>query len=86
MTTKILVLASNPQGTEQLNLLYPELREIEEALEHSRNREQFFVRYRVSVRVEDLQRSIRREEASIIHFCGHGTANQGLVLATTSGQ
>ncbi len=85
MTTKILVLASNPQGTAQLRL-NPEIREIEEALERGKRSEQFISRSKVAVRVEDLQRSIRREEARIVHFCGHGTGSQGLVLETTSGQ
>ena len=85
MTTKILVLASNPQGTEQLRL-NPEIREIEEALERGNNREQFVLRSKVAVRIKDLQRSIRKEAARIVHFCGHGTGSQGLVLETTSGQ
>ncbi len=85
MITKILVLESNPQGTEQLRFK-PEIREIEEALERGRNREQFVLRSKVAVRVEDLQRSLRREEARIVHFCGHGKGSQGLVLETTSGQ
>ncbi|MDJ0692138.1 MAG: CHAT domain-containing protein [Xenococcaceae cyanobacterium MO_188.B32] len=85
MTTKILVLESNPQGTEQLRL-NAEIREIEDALERGKNREQFILRSKVAVRVEDLQRSIRQEAARIVHFCGHGTGSQGLVLETTSGQ
>ncbi len=85
MTTKILVLASNSQGTEQLRL-NPEIRDIEDALEKGKNREQFVLRSRGAVRVKDLQHWIRKTEARIVHFCGHGTGSQGLVLETTSGQ
>ncbi|MGK7896429.1 MAG: CHAT domain-containing protein, partial [Xenococcus sp. (in: cyanobacteria)] len=85
MTTKILVLASNPQGTEQLRL-NPEIREIEDALERGKNREQFVLRWRSAVRVKDLQHWIRNSEARIVHFCGHGMGSQGLVLETSSGR
>ncbi len=85
MTTKILVLASNPQGTEQLRL-NPEIQGIEDVLEFGKKREQFVLRSKVAVRVKDLQRSLRREEARIVHFCGHGMGSQGLVLETSSGQ
>ena len=47
MTTKILVLESNPQDTAQL-LLNREIREIEDALERGKNREQFVLRWRMS--------------------------------------
>ncbi len=85
MTTKILVLASNPQGTEQIRI-YPEIRGIEDALERGQNKKQYILRSKVAVRVGDLQRSLTREKARIVHFCGHGTGSQGLVLETESGQ
>jgi hypothetical protein len=85
MTTKILVLASNPQGTGQLRL-DREIRTIEDTLERAENRDKFALRSKVAVRVGDLQRSLRQEEARIVHFCGHGIGSQGLVLETNSGQ
>ena len=85
MTTKLLVLASNPQGTTPLRL-NTEIREIEEALEQSQNREQFTLRSQLAVRVEDLEGAIRSEKARIVHWGGHGAGSQGLVLATLSGQ
>ena len=84
MKIKILVLASNPQGTSQLRL-DQEIREIRDALDRGKNREQFILEPREAVRVRDLQRSIRREEARIVHFCGHGTGSQGVVLETELG-
>jgi hypothetical protein len=85
MTTKILVLASNPQGTGQLRL-DREIRTIEDTLERAENRDKFALRSKVAVRVGDLQFSLRQEEATIVHFCGHGIGSQGLVLETSSGQ
>ena len=85
MTRKILVLASNPQDTAQL-LLNREIREIDDALEKGKYREQFSLRFRVAVRVEDLQSSLQKESPRIVHFCGHGMGSQGLVLETNSGQ
>ena len=85
MTTKILVLASNPQETEQLRL-NEEIRAIEDARKRSKKREEFKLIPTLAVRVEDLQSAILEEEPSIVHFCGHGTNNQGLVLETETGQ
>ena len=85
MKTNILVLASNPQDTELLRL-NAEIREIEKALELGKKREQFVIASKVAVQIEDLQRSLRRENARIVHFCGHGKGSQGLVLETRSGK
>ncbi|MEM6612814.1 MAG: CHAT domain-containing protein, partial [Cyanobacteria bacterium P01_C01_bin.72] len=85
MVTNILVLASNPQGTEQLRLNL-EIREIEDALEQGTKGDRFNFRSRVAVRVDDLQKSIAKSQARIVHFCGHGAGSPGLVLETDDGQ
>ncbi|MEM7590500.1 MAG: pentapeptide repeat-containing protein [Cyanobacteria bacterium P01_A01_bin.83] len=85
MTTKILVLASNPQGTEKLQL-NPEIRAIKEAHERSVKREEFAVAYEPATRVGDLQRIISKEKPRIVHFCGHGTGHRGLVLENDEGE
>lgn len=85
MTCKILVLASNPQDTAQL-LLNREIREIDDALERGKYREQFSLRRKDAVRIDDLQSSLQKEAARIVHFCGHGMGSQGLVLETSSEQ
>ncbi|MEM6613036.1 MAG: AAA family ATPase, partial [Cyanobacteria bacterium P01_C01_bin.72] len=85
MIRKILILASNPQDTAQL-LLNREIREIDDALEKGKYREQFSSRYKVAVRVEDLQSSLQKESPRIVHFCGHGMGSQGLVLENNLGQ
>ena len=85
MTTKILVLASNPKGTEQLKL-NPEIRLIQDALQEGNQRENFSLESILEANLDDLQKTIRRKKPQIVHFCGHGTGSQGLVLATSSGQ
>lgn len=85
MTTKILVLASNPQGTEQLKL-NKEIRLIKDALQEGKHREKFSLEPILEASLGDLQKTIRREKPKIVHFCGHGMSSQGLVLATSSGQ
>ncbi len=79
MTTKILVLSSNPQDTEQLSL-GREFRQIEEARKDSQNKNKFTVDRVVAATVDDLQREILETKARIVHFCGHGLGSQGLVL------
>ena len=85
MRTKILVLASNPQDTEKLRL-DQESRAIQDALVRGKKRDKFVFQQRWAVRVKDLQSTILEEEPRIVHFCGHGTGNRGLVLETESGQ
>ena len=88
MTTKqkkILLLAANPQGTEQLKL-NQEIRLIEDALQEGNRREEFTVKPILEVCLDDLQKTIRREKPRIVHFCGHGEGGKGLVVATKSGE
>ncbi|MEM9275744.1 MAG: CHAT domain-containing protein [Cyanobacteria bacterium P01_F01_bin.143] len=82
---KILVLASNPQGTDQLRL-DQEIRAIEDAFRTGEKRERFRVISKVAVKISDLQSFLRRENPRMVHFCGHGTGSQGLVLATELGE
>ena len=84
-TKKILVLASNPEGTEPLKL-NREIRLIEDVLEKGKQREKFTIKSKLEVRLEDLQKTIRQEKPRIVHFCGHGAGSQGLVVGTESGE
>ena len=68
MKTKILILASNPQGTDQLRLSQ-EIRAIDEALERSRQREKFILRPKLAVRINDLQMQILIELVSKLSNC-----------------
>ncbi len=85
MTTEILVLASNPLDTQQLGLRQ-EFRKIEEARKDSQNKHKFTVDRVVAATLDDLEREILETKARIVHFCGHGLGEKGLVLETQLGK
>ena len=80
---KILILESNPRGDLALN---QEIRDLEGVVKRSRNRDQFEIKIGLAVRREDLQELLLDYEPQIVHFCGHGAGEQGLVLQTAAGQ
>ena len=79
---KILILASNPR--KDLNL-DREIRDLREVIEKSRNRQEFEVEHAPAVRVGDLQDLFFKHEPQIVHFCGHGSGQQGLVFESNEG-
>ena len=79
---KILILASNPR--KDLNL-DREIRDLRGVIERSRNRQQFEVEDALAVRVEDLQELLFRHKPEVVHFCGHGSGQQGLVFEGNDG-
>ena len=81
--TKILILAANPR---QDLRLASEIRDIREIIRSSPNREQFQLEQREALRPQDLQRALLEVEPRIVHFCGHGSGNQGLVLENNAGK
>ncbi|MBD2337832.1 AAA-like domain-containing protein [Calothrix sp. FACHB-156] len=82
---KILVLSANPQNTVKLRL-DEEVREIQAGLERAKIREQFEMITKWAVRPEDLRRALLDHQPEIVHFCGHGEGEQGLVLEDDHGQ
>jgi hypothetical protein len=80
---KILILASNPRKDLNLN---EEIRDLQSVIERSRHRERFEVEVGLAVRPKDLQGLLLKHEPQIVHFCGHGTREQGLVLQDESGR
>jgi hypothetical protein len=83
--TQILILAANPQNTDRLRL-DEEVREIQAALEESRNRDEFEVITRWAVRVDDLQKVLLDHKPDLVHFSGHGSGDHGLILEDERGQ
>ena len=83
--TKVLILAANPKDTTKLRL-DEEVREIEEGLRRSKERDQFVIKSSWAIRPDDLRRAILDFEPQIVHFCGHGEADGGLVLENITGQ
>jgi hypothetical protein len=85
MKKNLLVLSANPKGTTVLQL-EREIRNIREGLERSQNREQFKIEQRGAARVKDLRQGLLDIKPTIVHFCGHGTGERGLVLEDDAGE
>lgn len=80
----ILILAANPRGTSELRL-GEEVREIEDGLRRAKKRDEFVIRQRWATTPLDMQRAILDEKPNIVHFCGHGAGEKGLVFEDNSG-
>jgi TIR domain/CHAT domain len=85
MKKTILVIASNPQGTTSLRL-DRELRVIEEVIQKSQLRDRFDVQQLWAARTIDLLDALLKYQPRIVHFCGHGEGQIGLVLEDEAGK
>jgi hypothetical protein len=81
---KILYVAANPRDTGYLRLA-EEARELTARIQQSANRDSFEVIYLHAVRPQDLLRKLQEEEPHILHFSGHGSEDQEIVLETENG-
>jgi hypothetical protein len=81
----ILILSANPKGTNPLRL-GEEIREIKEGLRRSKYRDLYQIETAEAVRVGDIQRAMLDYEPNIVHFCGHGGGQEGLVFEDVTGQ
>lgn len=81
--TAVLVLAANPRDTPGLRL-DQEVREIQSGLLRIRSRV-FQIRQDWAVRPRDVRRALLEHRPSIVHFCGHGTGDEGLILEDDGG-
>ncbi len=82
---KILILSANPKGTDRLRL-DQEIREIQEVIRKSRNRDQVELFTALAVRTKDIQQEILYYRPNVVHFCGHGAGQQGLVFEDIDGR
>lgn len=81
---KILVLAANPLGTNQLRL-DEEIREIQSRIRAADFRDHFSLVSRLAVRADDLLQAFNEVRPDIVHFSGHGTENSELVIEDERG-
>lgn len=79
MKQKILFLAANPTGTTQL-ALDEECRQITEKIRAADHRESLELITRWAVRPEDLLQHLNEHRPHIVHFSGHGTPTEEVVL------
>ncbi len=81
----ILILAANPTDTSRLRL-DREVKAIGEVLRRSNKREQFELEQTWAVSKQDFYQAILDYQPQIVHFCGHGTGEDGIVLEDEMGQ
>ena len=81
----ILILAANPKTTSRLRL-DEEIREIDNGLQAAKKREHFRLVQKWAVRQRDFYRAILEYQPHIVHFCGHGAGDDGIVLEDEMGQ
>lgn len=77
--TKILFLSANPVEFPQLRLDI-EMRNLGEELRMSHHRDIFDLQLALAVRTGDLTGHLLRHRPTIVHFAGHGTQGEGIVL------
>jgi len=82
---KILFLAANPASTNVLQL-DREAREIEEKLRGTRERDKLELVTKWAVRADDLQQYLLEHQPHVVHFSGHGSETNELILEDKSGK
>ena len=83
--TRILVLSANPWSTSRL-LVAEEGREIYERIQEGPHRDRFELHNHGAVKPSDLQRLLFTYEPQIVHFSGHGSKSQRILLNGTYGR
>lgn len=84
MTKTILVLAANPKKTPQLRL-DEEVREIDNGLQRSKRRDEYVLQQKWATRQKDVRRAMLDLKPNIVHYCGHGAGEEGLVFEDEAG-
>jgi len=83
--TRILFLSANPWTTSRI-LVDEEAREIFERLQEGPYRDRFELHKHVATRPIDLQRLLLLYQPHIVHFSGHGSKGQKLILGGGAGR
>ncbi len=81
----ILIAAAAPSDEARLRLDV-EVRDITEGLRLAEQRDQFLLEKIWATRVRDLRRAMQTHKPTIVHFCGHGTGEQGIILEDNQGK
>lgn len=82
---KILFLSSNPKNITHIRL-DEEVREVDERIQLGDCREQLVLIPHFAVRPRDLQQTLLRHKPHVLHFSGHGSPADGIVLEDYNGQ
>jgi hypothetical protein len=82
---KILFLAANPSKATRFSV-DQELRQIRKKLEQGSKTDSFELLINVPTRAKDLRRVLLSYKPHIVHFSGHGSGDQKIILEDTQGQ
>lgn len=82
---RILFLSANPWTTSRI-LVDEEAREIFDKLQEGPNREKFELYKHAAIRAIDIQRLLMMYEPHIVHFSGHGSKTQKIILGGAPGR
>ncbi len=82
---RILFLSANPWTTSRI-LVDEEAREIFERIQEGPYRDNFELHKHTAIRPIDLQRLLLMYQPHIVHFSGHGTKRQKIILGGTPGR
>jgi hypothetical protein len=82
---RILFLSANPWTTSRI-LVDEEAREVFEKLQEGPYRDRFELYRHSAIRAVDLQRLLMTYEPHIVHFSGHGSKKQKIILGGTPGR
>jgi hypothetical protein len=80
----VLILAASPNDQDRLGL-GREVKKIRQALERSRNRENWRIESNEAATVEDLRRALLDYQPTVVHFSGHGGGDAGLCFEDDQG-
>jgi hypothetical protein len=80
----VLILAASPTDQDRLGL-GREVKKIRQALERSRNRENWRIESNEAATVEDLRRALLDHQPTVVHFSGHGGGDAGLCFEDDHG-
>jgi len=80
----ILFLAANPNDTKPLKL-DKEVRQIEDRLKQSKQRDSFKLVQKWAVDITSLQSALLEESPNIVHFSGHGSHVGRIILEDVTG-
>jgi hypothetical protein len=82
---KILFLSANPKDISRIRL-DEEVREVDQKIRMGEFRDQLTLIPHFAVRPGDLQETLLRHQPHVLHFSGHGSATQGIVLEDNQGR
>ena len=82
---RILILSANPWTTGRI-LVDEEEREIFEKIDEGPYRHRFEIHNRAATKVVDLQKLLMKHRPHIVHFSGHGTKQERIILGGAHGR